>query len=431
MARFLLLLLLPFLSRSAETNCSNQTPVQSHYADGVSATHLVKGLTKGGKAVGGKEVIEMINLVLNNLPLTKFLRDQKAEINEIMERMTAEAAVYVEILGEEYKDYLDRLIKHINASEQVAARLISLAVTSWMNCGVNAEDILGYGYTQVAQKQFAKFLEAAIVDSKDITLRLEAIKTELDILKSDAQVQQKLIKQYFEAQIARMEQEKKDGKKLLWICLIPIACPIVIATTASAVNSANEHIDYMEKVSADCIANFEDAEYQTDEAICLMQDWLPASRNLTDALEKTATDNDLLLPILTEGYIAENPSEAGKYNSYLVRLFDDMIGLQLACEAVEGFDMNVVKDFNGKSVPKYPSQPKVCACLDIKDLDQWINSKNCKDGAGEAIYDDFLISKGFPLGFIGRNGYNQILKEFLTNEEVCTVNPVSSDKTEL
>ena len=420
MARFLLLLLLPLLSRTGELNCTAQATYSS-------SVRLGKG-----EVVGGLEVIKMVEDVINNLPLTKFLQDQKKEINEIIDKMVEEAKTYKAALDQAYFDFLDRLEEHLNASEQVATRLLELAVESWINCGVNAEDILDFGYSKTAQKNFADFLDRAIADSKDITERLESIKTELDKLRVESEAQQKIIKQYFEEEIARLERDKEDEKKLFWICLIPIACPFVAISYADAISQANECIAYMNDVSADCLSNFASAQEVTEGAICLMQDWIPQSHALTTALEQTAQDNDNLLEVLEDAYIEEHPEDAGRYNTYLVRLFESMQGLQKTCENIDGFDMGVIEDMGKvKPVPDYPDQPKVCACIEIKNLDDWMKSKMCLDGHNEAIFDEDLKAQGYPRCFLDEAECREEVNEFLPN--ICTPKPseASEDKTEL
>ena len=358
---------------------------------------------------GGLDVVDKVIGILNELPMIKYLSKQTEVVEKLVEDMRKEAAAMQKALGKEYKEYQNKLVAHIEKIEQVGRRLIKLATTAWLRCGVNAQDILDFGYTKRAQKSFTEFLATAIEEAKDIISKLEEVKVGVHQLVEQSKTNQILVKQYFEGEILRLEKAKAENKKLWFICLIPIACPFAAIAITDMKKNIHSQMDYMKKVGDDLVHNFKDAQSNADAVYAVVSNWIPQSQALQTALEHTADIQKNVVEVLEEDYIKNNPEEAGIQNVYLIRLFHAMKGLQTAAENVDGFPMDQMKDLGGIRVPEFPTQHDVCACLYIADLDDWSKSDKCMTGASSAMQtmDDF------PWCRLRQSSCKRAIKEYL------------------
>jgi len=379
-------------------------PVRVHAEEMTSSV-----VAAAGAIAGGLDVITKVQDILNELPMIKFLADQSAIVDQIIVDMRKEAQAMQKALGEQYIGFQNKLVIHVENTEQVGTRLLKLATTAWLRCGNNAEDILKYGYSKRAQNQFGSFLTQAIEEAGDITSKLEEIKSGVHQLKEEAISNQIIIKQYFEGEIADLEARKAKNKNLYWVCIVPIACPFVVTSIVTMKKNINSQIKYMDTVGASLLSNFEDAETKAVGVYEIVAKWIPQSAALKVALEHTANINDNLIEVLEENYINENPQEAGIRNAYLIKLFHSMQGLQIAAEGVEGFPVDQMESLGGIRVPEYPTQHDVCACFSIADIADWSQSTQCMAGAGAAMQE----IDDFPWCRLVRQSCKQEIKDYL------------------
>jgi len=389
--------------------------LQSVFEETVSDERLAPALEEnlsGGIIAGGIEVIETVQNIFENLPVMTFLKTQTAAVNKLVEDMQKDADAYKKVIGNTYVEFQDRLLIHIRMIEKVGSKLIELATTSWLSCGVNAAKILHSSYTKETQEQFSEFLDKAISMAESITTDLENTKIEVHQLQEEAITNQIVIKQHFEGEISSLEADKKKKELGYIACIFPPLCAGAVIIVGELKKKIEKSKRYLRNLSSDLIDDFENAEDHATNVVDVMKRWIPQSEALRIALEHTESVQGGLLPTLQARYLEDHPDQAGIQNAYLIRLFIAMQGLQIASERLDGFVIPDVKCTGVSRVPDYPTQHQVCACETIK-VDDWTKSKQCMDGASTAMQD----VENFPFCKLTDASCKNDIKNFLPN--VC------------
>jgi len=413
---FLILVLTVLAShRHGEERLANIiTRLQSVFEETVSDKRPAPALevNLSGGIAGGIEVIETVQNIFGNLPVMTFLKTQTATVNKLVSDMRNDADAYIKVIGNKYFKFLTRLELHITMIEKVGIKLIELAKTSWLSCGLTAATILRDSYTKETQDEFTKFLDEAIIIAESITTDLENIKVEVHQLQEEAITIQHIIRQHFEDEISILNAQKKKKEKLMWLCIIPPACIPTVIAIEEIKKKIERNKRYIRNLSADLIDDFENAEEHATVVVEILKKWIPQSEALRVALSHTASVQGGLLPTLEASYLEDHPDQAGIQNTYLTRLFMAMQGLQIAAEGLEGFSIADVVCTGITRVPDYPTQHQVCACQTIK-VDDWMKSKQCIDGAGVAMQD----IENFPFCRLKDVSCRNEIENFLPN--VC------------